>query len=169
MLRRREGGLKKYSLQYTIAPNAMASRSDTLHGCSLSVEWRQDAYNDQNATQQTHAWANNDSTGRRLQHERMNPLLRTPESMAMRNDMLASNDPSSKIDGLLVEAMSRTPRPTLPPRFKRDPKQSVALPWSLNRNRYLKRGAVYSTAFHCPPSVTNSSLRRVGHKKRYCV
>ena len=94
----------------------------------------------------------------------MNPLLRTPESMAMRNSMVASNDPSSKIDDVPVETMSRILRPTLPPRFKRDPKQSAALHWFLDRNRYLKRGAAYSTAFHCTPSVTNSSLRRVGIK-----
>ena len=99
----------------------------------------------------------NDITRGRLEHRRMNPLLRTPDSMAMRSDALASNGTFPKIDDLVVETMSRTLGPTLPPRFKRDPKQNTALRWSLDRNRYLKQGAADGTSFHCRPYVTNSS------------
>ena len=74
----------------------------------------------------------------------------------MRSDALAFNGTLPKIDDLVVETMSRTLGPTLPARFKRDPKQNIALRWSLDRNRYLKRGAAYGTSFHCRPHVTDS-------------
>ena len=88
--------------------------------------------------------------------EGMNPWLRIPDSTAMCNDTLASNGPFSKIDDLVVEKGPRIVGLPLPPRFKMDPEENIALRSFLNRNRYLKRGAEYGTDLSCRPPVTNS-------------
>ena len=83
----------------------------------------------------------------------------------MRTDALDSNDPFSKIDGLVVDHMSRILGPTLLRRFEGEPKQNIALRSSLNRNRYLKQGAKCGTSLRSLPPVTNCWLRHDGIKE----
>ena len=71
-----------------------------------------------------------------------------PDSMAMCNDTLASNDPFSQIVDLVVEHMSRTLGPALLRRSTMVPKRNTALRSFLERNRYPERGAEYGTPFY---------------------